>query len=260
MKKCLFFFVVCIGFFSVKGYSQLEIRVSKTDSAGLFVFLAPNFTYNIVLADLKKEYKNNLAIGADLGVKMKNNWSIDFGFKYYFSGYAKDALIDSTFKHLVVDGFFIDSRGMATTDIGFEFRGVSFHLQGGKIIPVSQRFRNSGIWLKCGIGVTQHFMNIKTPQEEIRSLSGEYKKGYDKLTLGFSLYQFVGYAHMTKRNLFCLYGGVEFFENFAKRQRDYDYSLMRKDDTKRFEAMVGFKIGWIIPLYKHDPNAVFHYR
>jgi hypothetical protein len=103
-------------------------------------------------------------------------------------------------------------------------------------------------------------MNIKTPQEEIRSLSGEYKKGYDKLTLGFSLYQFVGYAHMTKRNLFCLYGGVEFFENFAKRQRDYDYSLMRKDDAKRFEAMIGFKIGWIIPLYKHDPNAVFHYR
>ena len=265
MKKHLFLFIVCIIFFAEKGYSQIEVRVSKTDSAGLFVFLAPNFTYNIVMADLYKKFKNNLAIGADLGVKMKNNWSIDFGFKYYFGGYAYQDVIDSTFKNIVVDGYFMKTDGSATTDISCEFRGISFHLQAGKIIPVTKRFRNSGIWLKAGIGVTQHFMKIKSG-EIIYAINDDpkfgyvYSKGYDKLTLGFSLYQFVGYAHINKRNLFCAYAGVEFFENFAKRQRDYDYSIMRKDDSKLFETMIGFKIGWIIPLYKHDPNAVFYYR
>ena len=261
MKKFFFFLIFCVVLFSEKGYSQVETRELKVDSARLFVILTPNFTYNIVLADLRKEYGNNLAIGTDVGVKMKNNWSIDFGFKYLFGGDINPDLIDSTFKGLVCDGRFIASNGVASGEIELEFRGLSFHLQGGKIIPLSKRYRNSGIWIKCGVGVTQHFINIKNPENKVLSLTPEYRKGYDKLTLGFSLYQFVGYAHMTKRNLFCLYGGVEFFENFAHRQRKFDYSLMRDDRSSQlFEAMIGFKIGWIIPLYKHDPNKEFHYR
>ncbi len=244
----------------MKGYSQLETRVSKTDSAALFVILAPNFTYNIVLADLRKDFGNNLAIGADLGIKLKSNWSIDFGFKYLFGGKVRSSVIDSVFQHLTTDGFFIASTGVATTELEVEFRGIAFHLQAGRIIPVTKRYQNSGIWIKLGLGVTQHFMNIKNPENTVLSLTPEYKKGYDRLTLGFSLYQFVGYAHMNKRNLFCLYGGVEFTESFAKRQREYDFSLMGKDNSKLFEAMIGFKIGWIIPLYKHDPNTVFYYR
>ena len=260
MKKHLFFFAFCAVLFCGKGYSQVEIRERKTDSACLFVVLTPNFTYNFVLADLKKEYGNHFGIGADVGVKMKNNWSIDFGFKYLFGGGVDTNMINNTFLHLLCDGYFISNNGIATNEIELEFRGVSFHFQGGKIIPVSKRFRNSGIWIKCGVGVTQHFMNIKNPENKVLSLTPEYRKGYDKLTLGFSLYQFVGYAYIQKKNMFCVYGGVEFFENFAKRQREFDFSLMKKDDSKLFEAMIGFKIGWIIPLYKHDPNAVFHYR
>ena len=260
MKKYFFFFSACVVLFCVKGYSQVEVRESKVDSAGLFVILTPNFTYNMVLADLKKEFGNNFAIGADVGVKLKNNWSIDFGFKYLFGGDIRQNVIDSAFQYLVCDGHFIASNGVASSEIELEFRGVSFHLQGGKIIPMSKRYRNSGIWIKAGIGVTQHFMNIKNPEEKIKSLTSEYKKGYDRLTLGLSLYQFVGYAHITKRNLFCVYGGVDFFENFAHRQREFDFSLMRKDNSKLFEAMIGFKIGWIIPLYKHEPNREFYYR
>jgi hypothetical protein len=260
MTKRFLFLIFCVILLSPSGYSQIETRISRTDSAGLFVILTPNFTYNIVMADLRKDYGNNFAIGADIGLKLKSNWSIDFGFKYYFGGNVRQILIDSTFKHIRVDGFFISSDGAATNEIEVEFRGVSFHLQAGKIIPVTKRYRNSGIWIKAGIGVTQHFMNIKNPENKVYSLTKEYKKGYDKLTLGFSLYQFIGYAHMNRRSLFCVYGGVEFMENFAKRQRAYDYSLMGKDNTKRFEAMIGIKIGWIIPLYRHNPNAVFYYR
>jgi hypothetical protein len=263
MIKRLFLFLICTVLFSTNVFSQIETRVSKTDSAGLFVILTPNFTYNIVLEDLQKDYGNNLAIGTDIGIKMKSNWSIDFGFKYYFGGKVSQELLDSTFKYLHVDGFLIDKNEIRSNEVFqySEFRGVSFHLQVGKVISVTKRYRNSGIWIKMGIGVTQHFMNIKNSREnEVLSLQKGYKEGYDKLTLGFSLYQFIGYVHMNKRNLFCMYGGVDFMENFAKRQRQYDYSLMRKDNSKRFEAMIGFKIGWIIPLYRHNPHAVYYYR
>ena len=256
--------IVCSVLLSNKVYSQIETRVSKVDSAGLFLFINPNFTYNLALADLKKSYGNNLALGADFGAKLKSNWSVDIGFKFYFGGGVDTALFNETFKGLMnEDGYFITKKGTATSAINqeVEFRGFSFHLQGGKVIPVSRWYRNSGIWLKAGVGLTQHYMHIKNADDdEVMSLSGEYKKGYDKLTLGFSLYQFVGYAHMNRRNLFCLYGGVEFMESFSKRQRDFDFALMRKDDSKFFDLMIGFKIGWIIPLYRHDPNKVFYYR
>ncbi|MDR1459340.1 MAG: hypothetical protein LBI60_03925 [Bacteroidales bacterium] len=260
MTRYFLFFLFGITLFTQKAFSQIETRVSRTDSAGLFVMLNPNFTYNIVMADLSKDYGNNLAIGMDIGLKTKSNWSIDFGFKYHFGGKVRQHLVDSAFKYLTVDGYFISSNGVATTEIEVEFRGVSFHLQAGKIIPVTKRYRNSGIWIKAGIGVTQHQMHIKNPEEKVPHLAKDYKKGYDKLTIGFSLYQFIGYAHINRRNLFCMYGGVEFMENFAKRQREYDYSMMKKDNSKRFESMVGFKIGWIIPLYKHNPNTIFYYR
>ncbi|MDR0368584.1 MAG: hypothetical protein LBH82_05530, partial [Bacteroidales bacterium] len=171
------------------------------------------------------------------------------------------------FKNLMTeDGYFIQDNGQATTEIadGTEFRGISFHWQAGKIIPLSKKYRNSGIWIKAGLGVTQHFIFIKNADDRVLSLQSNknfnYKRGYDKLTIGFSLYQFIGYAHMTKKNLFCLYGGVEFFESFSKRQRDFDFSLMKKDDSRFFDTMLGIKIGWIIPLYRHNPNEVYHLK
>jgi hypothetical protein len=267
MKRILFLVSLCAVLFLPKSHAQVQMKVPKVDSASLFVFLAPNFTYNFVGGDLHKNYGNNFAIGMDLAVKFKSNWSIDFGFKYYFGGNVKDDFFYETFKNLMTDdGYFIQSNGQATTEIadGVEFRGVSFHWQAGKIIPVTKKYRNSGIWIKAGLGVTQHFMFIKNSEDNVPSLQSNknynYKRGYDKLTIGFSLYQFIGYAHMNRRNLFCMYGGIELFESFSKRQRDFDYSLMRKDDSKFFDAMLGIKIGWIIPLYRHNPDAVFYLK
>ena len=256
-------FFICIVFFvlmAFKGFSQVELPKQKVDSSGLILFLSPNFSYHFTMADLRKEFGNNLSIGMDISLKTKSNWSIDFGFNYYFNGKVENKILDNTFKYVTADGIFITNSGKASSEIEVDFRGLSFHLQGGKIIPVSQKYRNSGIWIKLGIGVMQHYLYIKNPQEEVPAIGTEYRKGYDRLTLGFSLNQFIGYMHLTKKNLLCFYGGIEFYEIFAKRQREYDFNLMRKDDSKLFESLIGIKVGWIIPLYKHKPYAEFEYR
>ena len=250
-----------------QGVAQVEFSKQKVDSASLICFLTPNFYYHFSGADLRKEFGNNLSIGTDICLKTKSNWSIDFGFKYYFNGSVDSLLVDNTIKHITAqmsDGrrIFISQSGKASNGIQVDFRGLSFHLQGGKVFPVSKKFRNSGIWLRMGMGVMQHYLYIKNPEDEdfVPALSPEYRKGYDRLTLGFSLNQFIGYMHLTKKNLLCFYGGVEFAEIFAKRQREYDFNLMQKDNSKLFESLIGIKIGWIIPLYKHNPYAEFEYR
>ena len=258
-----YFYIIFAVLMASQGFSQIELPKQRVDSAGLICFMAPNFTYNFTMADLRKEFGNNLSIGTDISLKTKSNWSIDFGFKYYFNGKVNSEILDSTFKYLRPNStFFISNSGAATGEIAVEFRAISFHLQGGKIIPVSKRFQNSGIWLKIGVGVMQHYLYIKNPEDKnfVPALKPEYKKGYDRLTLGFSLNQFVGYMHLTKKNLLCFYGGVELYEIFAHRQREYDFNLMRKDDAKLFESLIGLKVGWIIPLYKHNPYAEYEYR
>jgi hypothetical protein len=256
---------------TTQGFSQIELPKQKVDSSGLILSLTPNFTYHFVMADLRKEFGNNLSIGTDICLKTKSNWTIDFGFKYYFKDKkaVRDDIIDYTFQLITTklpDGtsIFVAAGGNASGGIQVGFRGISFHLQAGKVIPVVQKFQNSGILLKAGIGVMQHYLYIKNPpsydQDHVPALTAEYRKGYDRLTLGFSLNQFVGYMHLTKKNLLCFYGGVEFYQIFAHRQREYDFNLMRKDDAKLFESLIGLKVGWIIPLYKHNPYAEFEYR
>ncbi|MCL2131071.1 MAG: hypothetical protein FWH36_01245 [Lentimicrobiaceae bacterium] len=257
------FYIIFFALMAFEGRSQTELPKQKVDSSGVILFLTPNFTYHFVMADLRKEFGNNLSIGTDLCLTTKSNWTADFGFKYYFNGQVTDEVMKSTFENITADGLYIPQNGLATGEVSVDFRAVSFHLQGGKVFPVSQKFRNSGVWIKVGLGVMQHYLQIKNPQQpeyRIPALEPEYAKGYDRLTLGFSLNQFVGYMHLTKKSLLCFYGGVEFYEIFAHRQREYDFNLMRKDDAKPFEGLIGLKIGWIIPLYKHNPYAEYEYR
>jgi hypothetical protein len=264
MKYARFFLGFSLAVLTVfKGFSQIELPRQRVDSSGVILFLSPNFSYHFVMADLKKEFGNNFSIGTDICLKTKSNWSIDFGFKYYFAGNVRAEIIDSSFKYIRAGGKFVPQSGAISSDseVDFDFRGISFHLQAGKVFPVSNQFRNSGIVVKMGVGVMQHYLFINHSQETpIPALAKEYRKGYDRLTLGFSLNQFIGYMHLTKKNLFCLYGGVEFYEIFAQTQREYDFNLMRKDDAKLFESLIGIKIGWIIPLYKHKPYTEYEFR
>ncbi|MBO4737986.1 MAG: hypothetical protein J5606_00320 [Bacteroidales bacterium] len=236
----------------------LQEQISRTDSATLFVYADAEFSYNFPLADLRKEFSNFLAVGASINVKTKSNWLVGFAFNYQFSGKVRQEVVTEMFQYIMGGGnYFISSSGLATEEVSVDYRGLSFYLMGGKIIPVSQRFRNSGILLKAGLGINQHYIFIKNPNNEVLQLNEEYRKGYDRLTLGYSLYEFVGYQHMTKKNLLCFFGGIEFQQTFSHRQRAWDFSLMKKDDRKFFEALIGLKIGWIIPLYKHNPYRVF---
>jgi hypothetical protein len=250
---------------SVTTYANAQIALQKTgmvdSTMKISVFFAPQFTYNFALADLKKDFGNNMSIGAVACLKLPKNWTFDIEFKYFFGGKVDTGLVNRTFKHLVTsNGFFVNGSGREVNEIELEFRGTNLSFMAGKVFPVSHRFRNSGIWIRLGLGVTQHYMNIKNPENTIPSLTNEYKKGYDHLTIAFTLNQFVGYLHFTQRKLWCFYGGVEFSELFAKRQREYDFTLMRKDNAKLFEAMVGLKVGWIIPLYRRTNTLEFEYR
>lgn len=260
MIKRLFLLILC-GFTTccLKVQSQtMQMKVSKVDSAGLFVYTAAHYGYMFTMADLQKESANLMGVGADIGLKFKSNWSLDASFSYYFSGKVKGT--DTLFRFITnQSGNIMDGDG-APADIDVDQRAWGLRLNVGKIFPVSPNYRNAGIQIKLGANVLQRYVFIKNPDNRVAALTDEYKKGYDRLTLGFGAYQFIGYLHMSKNKYTSFYIGVEASETFGHRQREWDFSAMGKDNRSYTDVMVGLKFGWIVPLYKKEYQDTYYFR
>ncbi|MDD4395689.1 MAG: hypothetical protein PHQ33_07375 [Bacteroidales bacterium] len=65
---------------------------------------------------------------------------------------------------------------------------------------------------------------------------------------------------MRKVRVASFYVGVEISEIWSKSNRNFDFLLMKKDDSQKFSILVGPKIGWIIPLYeKRKIQTLYRY-
>src|SRR5690606_10623621 len=112
------------------------------------------------------------------------------------------------------DGLLI-SNDRSVADIQLRERGfyVGGHL--GKLFRLSDFNPKTGIRLTVGAGVLQHQIRL---QEEVNvsvsAISGDYKKGYDRLSNGLALNQFIGYQHFSLNRRINFYAGFEFTQAF----------------------------------------------
>ena len=256
--RCFLLTVLCVLTVCSLQAQQMQMKVSKVDSAGMILYTAANYSYLFTLADLQKESANLMGVGVDIGLKLKSNWSFETGFNYYFSGKVKGT--DTLFRFITnQSGNIMDGDGRPA-DIDVDQRGWSLRLAAGKVFPVSPNYRNAGIQVKLGGTLLQRYVFIKNPDNKVAALTDEYKKGYDRLTLGFGAYQFVGYFHMSKHKYASFYIGVEATETFGHRQREWDISGMGKDTRSYTDVMIGLKAGWMVPLYKKEYQDTYYFR
>ena len=103
------------------------------------------------------------------------------------------------------------------------------------------------------------FRSISVLENTAPQLSGDYEKGYDRLTAGFTLSQFVGYQNLSNRRISNYYIGIELTEGFTRSMRDYDFDRMAPDSQSRLDLMIGIKAGWILPLYGRAPKDYYYY-
>ena len=156
------------------------------------------------------------------------------------------------------DGFFIDNNG-AFASVLIQERGLDIRAVAGKIIPKFGPNPNSGILIKIGVGFLQHRIRFEARENVVPQIEGDSQKGYDRLTNGISISQFIGYQHFGDRKLINFYAGLELIEAFTQSRRDYNFDLMRKDDSERFDMLMGIKAGWVIPIYKRASDKYFIY-
>ena len=230
------------------------------DTAAPMIFLDAHLAYHFPMGDLRNYFKNNFAVGPGFTFKSKSNWTVGFHFDYMFSANLRDsAYFNGTLANdngIVIDGNGLVSQGGITA----EGRYWSLMADFGKIIPVD-RWKNSGIWLRMGIGYFSHKIRLDDVSKQYPQLDDDYTKGYDRRSGGFALNQFIGYQFIRKNRMLNFFVGIEFHEMWTKPNRNYIFfEGPTANMPYKFSGLIGFKAGWNIPLYEKKTTTTFYYR
>jgi|BioPla2DNA2_1021312.scaffolds.fasta_scaffold00035_5 hypothetical protein len=227
----------------------------KRDSLTLTT-LSANVGFCYPMGDLNNRYNFFGQAGSSFMMKFKNNISLSAeGLVLYGTGYkGEDPL-----------RLILNSNGTLTNEYGqpAEFsrgmRGMQITTKVGYIFSKYAHNPNSGITVSLGGGFFQSKYWIDQRGNNIPQIMGDYVKGYDRLSNGFALTQFVGYTYFHNKNFWNFFIGVEFTEAWTQNRRSWDFTLMRKDDSRYNEFMATIKAGWIISFIKREAEDIYYY-
>lgn len=249
-KRIIFSFIVIVTSITFKTNAQKSIA----DSTIFTSMIVPHVQFQLPGGDLAERFKYNTNIGGSLLFKTSKNWIIGVEGSFLFGNKVKeDNILDIISTE---QGFVIDGSGMYA-DIRMFERGFSAYGKLGKVFPLFGPNPNSGLVAIAGFGFLQHKIRIEVNGNSAPQLKDDYKKGYDRLTNGFSTSQFIGYMHFSNRKLINFYAGIEVSESFTKNRRSFNFDQMKKDETNRIDLLYGVKFGWIFRLYR-EPKSFYY--
>lgn len=216
-----------------------------------------NYGYQVPGGDLVDRFGSTNSAGVGLEyITDERNWIFDAKFDFMFGIDVKE---DVLFNLRTYDeGIIANDKNFA--DILLRERAFFAGLSIGKIVPLSQVNKRAGIKWSLGAGLLQHKIRIQDdPDRDVPELLGAYKKGYDRLTNGLSLQEFIGYQQLGLKGRLNFYAGFEFTQAFTQNRRSYNFDTMMQDTQKRIDLMWGVKVGWILPFYLgRASNTIFY--
>ena len=226
---------------------------TKKEDAGLITGFS--YGYFIPGGDLSSRYGNNFKIDIAPAYYFYNsNFFIGLELSYLFGPEVKI----NPLSNLITYDEQIISIDKTFAVLSMDERGFQAGINIGKIIPFNNHIR-SGLKLELGANVLRHWIHFQNDYAILPQLEGEYLKGYDRLTGGISMKEFIGYQYLKQESRINFYAGFEFIQGFTKSLRKYNYDMAVYDLKERKDYLYGFKIGWILPLYKvNNPEEIYY--
>ncbi len=208
--------------------------------------------------------------GGDIADRFGSGWSIDggvaftpkganleFGLRAQF-GFGDQVKEDPLASLRTEQGFLI---GTSREPAGIQLRHRQFFIGSsvGYTLKIGANKR-AGVHLKSTFGYLFHKIRYqKDPLQRVPQLDDDFLPGYDRLTGGFAVHQFIGYQQLALDGILNFYAGAELTAGFTKhlRQLDYDTGLPPVQDG-RTDLILGLKAGLIIPFYLGEGREIFY--
>lgn len=247
-------FVITLILSSLYSISSNAQNYNVKDSVLKVSSIQIQYSHYVPGGDMKVRFGNTSMVGVGFLHKTKKNYFLGAEANYLYGNDVKEKyVLDSlrTFRGQIIN----KSGGYG--DVRMFERGFSAHVKGGKLFPVFGSNKNSGIVVMLGVGILQHKMQIEVIEENVKSLDGDIRKGYDRLTNGISFSQFIGYWYMSNNRRLNAFVGLDFHQAFTENRRDWDFHEQRKLDEKRVDQLSGIKFGLILPLYRRMPKEYY---
>ena len=246
----------CLVFLScLFGYYKAQITY---DSSMAFPYFQAHVGYQIPGGDLAKRFGNNMSAGGAMIYKFKRNYLVSIQGNYFFGKNVKDDVL-SQLETATKSGqvFVIDNQGMPA-DLRVNERGWNLTINFGKIFYIGGVNKNRGIQYEVGLGYFQHKIKLYDAQKKVAAVKADWVKGYDRLSIGPCLYQYLGYTYLSSNRFVNFTLGFEMYYAQTQNVRYYDYSTATVDDKKRNDFLFGFRFGWILPVYRKTDGIFFY--
>jgi hypothetical protein len=204
--------------------------------------------------DLADRFGNSGSPGVGFHIKSKTNWYYGMQWNYMFGNKVTEPGLLSNLR--TNNGEILDDQGQIAI-MFIQQRGYSGMLEGGRLFGFIGPNPNSGLLVKGGVGFLQHKIRIEHQTNPIAQLEDEYLKGYDRLTNGLAIGQFVGYYHMSNNRLVNFFIGVESLQAFTQSRRNFNFDTQTRDETRRFDMLLGVRAGWCLHLYRRMSETYY---
>ncbi len=250
-------FYLIIAFFLTSLFIRAQFVLEKPemkDTAFTIPIFTASYAYQWTTSEMADRFGANSNVGGSFAVKTRSNWYYGLKGNFIWGGKVNESTILDAIK--TSDGAVIDNQGRLT-DIYLGERGSSFFLLGGRMINKFSPNKNSGILVYTGFGFLQHKISIKF-KDDISSLTDEYKKGYDRFSVGYAVNGFIGYMYLSKNRLINFFGGFDYTQGWTKSLRKYNYDTKQEDTSTHTNILYGIRIGWIIRLNKRQTQNYYY--
>lgn len=250
MKKI---FILIILFYSFQVFSQRNLRDSTIGTPWIGIHYGGNWSKG----DLAERFGYWNHLGTMAGYKTSQNWFLGIDGNFMFTNQIKatglfDELVDEF-------GNITDENGDIAKVLVLG-RGFNINISIGKVFPILSPNENSGLFIQCGGGYHLNKWHIETRDQVVPMIETDYRKGYDRLAVGFNLHQFLGYAFMANKGVINFYAGFYIQEAFTKYQRtiNFDQADIPVSKATLNDIQIGFRTGWFIPVYKRRPKDYYY--
>lgn len=234
---------------------QTKAQVSVKDSVIAITMVNASFAFHQPDGDLADRFGNSNAIGLSALRKTNKNWIWGAELNFIIGSDIQD---DELFDNITAGLSVIDANGQLATIRVFQ-RGMYFNATVGKIIPVLGPNKNCGIMLTAGLGYMYHKIKIESLGNRTPQLSDDLIEGYDRYTAGMFTSQFIGYSYLSNKRKINFYAGFEFLQGYTEDKRAFNYTTGERIEGQRNDLLWGFRIGWILPIYRKAPDSFYYY-
>jgi hypothetical protein len=246
-------FLVFIGI--ILFATAIKAQEKKKKKADKFPYVYATYSLQIPGDDLVTRFGTSSDIGGGVGYKTETNWTIGVEASYIFGNDVKENPLENLLNsHNQITNMYGEPSQIKMRQSGLRISGNV-----GKIFAVSHTNKNSGIYLRGGIGFLQHKIYIENDGNNTPQVLNDYRKGYDKLCNGMSFSEFIGWQNFSNNGGFHFIVGFEFVQAITENRRTWDYATNTKIEGQRLDLLYTFKIAWYIPFRRQQSNQYFYY-